>query len=136
MHPIELSAAEGATRSLTPVSGGWIGDVSNTGSNNATVTTVILCASRIRNRGARHRLLPWGSAKVGAIYAVAATARRIVSTERRTSSSSVDQLLTEMRNTSWSCQRDPDIHVIPSAIRCAVTARVRVLSANATQTCV
>jgi len=43
---------------------------------------------------------------------------------RFTSVASVAQLLTEMRNTSWSRQRDPDIHTVPSAIRRAVTARV------------
>jgi hypothetical protein len=31
--------------STFPFTGGWIGDVSNTGTNSAIVTTFILCAS-------------------------------------------------------------------------------------------
>ena len=73
-----------------------------------------------------------GADPPGHTYPVAARLR--ASTERATSSSSVDQLLTEMRTTSRSRHRDPDIHVVPSASRRWVTARVRSSSSKATQT--
>src|ERR1700730_6911888 len=44
---------------------------------------------------------------------------------RATSSSVVDQLLTDTRSTAWLCQREPDIQAVPSASRARVTAAVR-----------
>lgn len=65
-----------------------------------------------------------------------AAALRTASTARATSSSSVAQLLTEIRSTSCPRQREPDIQVCPSAISRSITARVRSSSSNPTHTCV
>ena len=55
---------------------------------------------------------------------------------RRTSSSDVDQLLTEMRSTARSRQRDPDIQAVPSASMRLTTSLVRSSLPNDAHTCV
>ena len=58
-------------------------------------------------------------------HAADAAALRRASRLRATSSSVVDQLLTEMRSTALPCQREPVIQAVPSAMRRAVTSAVR-----------
>ena len=52
-------------------------------------------------------------------------ARATASIDMDTSTTSVDQLLTEIRRTARPAQVEPDIHTAPSAISACVTARVR-----------
>jgi hypothetical protein len=72
--------------------------------------------------------------EVAAAHPAASAARWSASSERRTSSSVVLQLLTEMRTIARSCQRDPDIQVTPSASSASPPDRVRSSSPKLRQT--
>jgi len=74
---------------------------------------------------------PWGRTAGALGYAVqwlraaARTARATASTEASMLAAPVDQLLIDTRMTARSCQRDPDIQVVPSASNSRTTASVR-----------